>query len=94
MRKSLKKKHDRKLIRAWSLRLLVGMAFIYVAAIGVLSLFRHMGGEPFLNVGFLCAFALMPALLLVIFPFRPAESVTSCSASPCSLLASDGSADA
>lgn len=71
MRKSLKKKHDRKLIRAWSLRLLVGMAFIYVAAIGVLSLFRHMGGEPFLNVGFLCAFALMPALLLVIFSIPP-----------------------
>lgn len=71
MRKSLKKKHDRKLIRAWSLRLLVGMAFIYIAAIGVLSLFRHMGGEPFLNVGFLCAFALMPALLLVIFSIPP-----------------------
>ncbi|WP_336946471.1 hypothetical protein [Asaia sp. HN010] len=67
MRKSLKKKHDRKLIRAWTLRLLFGIAIIYFASIGVLSLFRRMGGEPFMNVGFLCAFALMPALLLVIF---------------------------
>ncbi|NVN43668.1 hypothetical protein HW537_07095 [Asaia siamensis] len=71
MRKSLKKKHDRKLIRAWTLRLIMGIAFVYIAGIGVLSLVRRMGGEPFMNVGFLCAFALMPALLLVIFSIPP-----------------------
>lgn len=67
MRKSISYKKMQRLTRAWTVRLIFGLAVVYLAAIGILCLFKQFGGEPLLIVGFLCVFALMPGLLLVIF---------------------------
>jgi len=69
MRKSLKIKNDRILIRSWAARLIGGLGVIYLIALVTLWVFRRLGGDSLLIVGFLCAFVLMPALLLALFSF-------------------------
>ncbi|GBQ84554.1 hypothetical protein [Asaia krungthepensis] len=69
MRKSISYKKGDSFARVWTLRLILGAGASYALAMGVLSLFRHFGSEAMLVVGFLCAFALMPGIVLVLFCF-------------------------
>lgn len=67
MRKSLSYKQAQALMRIWTRRLILGAAGSYAIALGVMMLFRHMGGDAMMIVGFLCVFVLMPVLLLLLF---------------------------
>ncbi|WP_122049312.1 hypothetical protein [Asaia bogorensis] len=46
---------------------MIGSAVSYIASLCVLALFRHFGSDPLLVVGFLCVFALMPIIVLIVF---------------------------
>ncbi|GAB6854834.1 hypothetical protein [Asaia astilbis] len=87
MKKSSTKKDARWLTRARTLRLVFGLAVVYLSAVGAIWLSRHFGGESMLIIGFLGAFILMPALLLLIFtiPMRRRRDVVRCLAflTPC-----------
>lgn len=67
MRKSLSYKQAQALIRIWTRRLILGATGSYAIGLGVMMLFRHMGGDAMMTVGFLCVFALMPIMLLLLF---------------------------
>ncbi|WP_122039026.1 hypothetical protein [Asaia bogorensis] len=89
MRKSISYKQGRKLIRSSVRRLLIGIAASYVASLCIMALFRHYGSEPLMVVGFLCVFAFMPALVLVVFslPRRKDKMLAARTASTAAFLA-------
>lgn len=67
MRKSLSYRQGQALIRIWTRRLILGAAGSYAIGLGVLVLFRRMGGDAMMTVGFLCVFAVIPMLVLILF---------------------------
>lgn len=67
MRKTLSYKEKKVAAGQRPLRLVTGSIAAYGLSSVVLALFRHFGGDQLVNVGFLCVFALMPVILLILF---------------------------